>query len=56
MFKEIEEKDIALSLFKLLNLRKKADYEPFSNISDGELNKAMGIMESIFQNLDFDNC
>ena len=56
MFKDLNQIDVYISLFNLLNLRKKADYEPFSNISDDELNKAMGIMESIFQNLDFDNC
>ena len=56
MFSDLKENNVGISLLNLFYLRKKADYEPFSNISDDELNKAMGIMESIFQNLDFDNC
>ena len=56
MFRELEQRNVGISLFDLFYLRKKADYEPFSNISDDELNEAMEIMESIFKDLDFDNC
>lgn len=50
-FKGINHDKISTDLFDLSTLRKKADYNPFSPISDDELNKAMGLMEHIFQTL-----
>lgn len=38
-------------LYDLFNLRKKADYDPFYNISEGELDDAMYLMEQIFKTL-----
>ena len=44
---------ISSELFDLFNLRKKADYDPLSDISPEELSNAMGSMELIFRNLTF---
>ena len=40
-------------LKKLASLRKKADYDPFSDISHKELNDAIQHMEEIFKELEF---
>lgn len=51
--KEINQIEISNNLFNLFGLRKKADYNPFSDISYDELENAMHLMNHIFQNLKF---
>ncbi|WP_405268030.1 hypothetical protein [Methanobrevibacter sp.] len=45
----IEEK-----LYKLANLRKTADYDPFRDLAPTDVSDAIGYMESIFDHLKFD--
>ena len=40
-------------LYTLFDLRKKADYDPFQDISEEELDDAMYLMEKIFETLNF---
>ena len=47
------EKEIKRKLTHLASLRKKADYEPFNEISPKEVNDAIKDMEEIFTNLKF---
>ena len=47
------EKNIQKELAELANLRKKADYDPFSDISPKELDDAIKHMEEIFGGLRF---
>ncbi len=49
--KDVNYNNISTNLFDLFILRKKADYDPFSAISDNELDRAMCLMERIFQTL-----
>ena len=47
------EEEVQQKLSNLAKLRKKADYEPFSDISLEELNEAIENMEEIFSQLKF---
>ena len=47
------EEDIKKELSDLASLRKKADYEPFYDISSKEVNDAIEHMERIFRQLEF---
>lgn len=47
------EKEIKKELKDLATLRKKADYEPFTDISQSELNDAIKHMKRIFGQLEF---
>ena len=47
------EKEIKKELTDLAHLRKKADYEPFNDISPKELNDAIEHMKRIFGHLEF---
>lgn len=51
--KDVGKVTVSNNLFKLATLRKKADYEPFQEISKDELEDAVYLMNSIFQNLTF---
>ena len=48
------EKKVKSDLVKLSALRKKADYEPFKDISPDEVNEAIEHMENIFNCLKFE--
>ena len=48
---EVNQYSVRNKLYDLFNLRKKADYDPFYNISEGELDDAMYLMEQIFKTL-----
>ena len=50
---EFGEKTVQKELSELAYLRKKADYEPFTDISPKELDDAIGHMEKIFSQLKF---
>ena len=41
-------------LKKLAELRNKADYYPYDDLTSSDVDKAIGYMESIFQGLNFD--
>lgn len=53
MLKNLHLFDVHNFMLDLFSLRKKADYKPFSYLSDGELDKAIEFMENIFDNLKF---
>ena len=48
------EDETKTELTKLAALRKKADYEPFKDISPDEVNEAIEHMENIFDRLKFE--
>ena len=48
------EKRIEEKLSKLANLRKKADYDPFTDLTPQDVSDAVGYMNSIFNHLKFD--
>ena len=48
------EEEIQNELIDLAALRKKADYEPFADISQKEVNDAINHMEEIFKHLKFE--
>ncbi|MBE6504318.1 MAG: hypothetical protein E7Z73_01050 [Methanobrevibacter millerae] len=47
-------KKIGSNLTKLFNLRRKADYNPFSEITPKEVNDAIDYMKNIFNDLKFE--
>ena len=51
--KKFGKKNIQTELNDLATLRKKADYEPFRDISPKEVDEAIEHMENIFQQLKF---
>ncbi|MDO5832937.1 MAG: hypothetical protein Q4Q14_08850 [Methanobrevibacter sp.] len=48
------EKIISDKLSKLAKLRKKADYDPFCDLTQADVSNAIGYMENIFSHLKFD--
>lgn len=52
--KNINQHSVEAKLYTLFDLRKKADYEPFQDISEEELDDAIELMEQIFETLKFD--
>lgn len=48
------EKRIEEKLLKLAALRKKADYEPFIDLTPQDVSDAVGYMKSIFNHLEFE--
>lgn len=51
---DVNQYSVRNKLFELSDLRKKADYEPFQDISEEELDDAIELMEQIFETLKFD--
>ena len=52
--KKYGQKSLSTILFKLAQLRNKADYYPYAGLTNDDLHDAIGYMESIFQGLNFD--
>lgn len=52
--KKYGQKSLSTILFKLAQLRNKADYYPYVKLTNDDLHDAIGYMESIFQGLNFD--
>ena len=50
---DINQHSVESMLYTLFDLRKKADYDPFQDISEEELDDAMYLMEKIFETLNF---
>ena len=48
------EKRVRSDLTKLAALRKKADYDPFTDLTPQDVSDAVGYMNSIFNHLEFD--
>ena len=48
------EKNIEEKLYKLANLRRTADYDPFRDLTTTDVSNAIGYMEIIFDHLKFD--
>lgn len=48
------EKRVSYELTKLANLRKKADYEPYKDLTPQDISNAINHMEKIFNHLKFD--
>ena len=48
------EKNIEEKLYKLANLRRTADYDPFRDLTTTDVSNAIGYMENIFSHLKFD--
>lgn len=48
------EKRVRSDLTKLASLRKKADYNPFVDLTPKDVSDAIGYMNSIFNHLEFD--
>lgn len=51
--KDYDESTVSNRLYKLSELRSTADYEPFTDLTDDDLNRAMKLMEYIFDNIQF---
>ena len=47
------EKRVSYELTKLANLRKKADYEPYKDLTPQDISNAINHMEKIFNHLKF---
>lgn len=48
------ERKVKRELFQLAQLRKKADYDPFCDLTPADVDNAINHMESIFENLKFE--
>ena len=52
--KKYGQKSLSTILFKLAQIRNKADYYPYEDLTSDDLHDAIEYMESIFQGLKFD--